>query len=324
MTVKKSDSIIKEVRFLSDGGVFLINRLSLDINSAAKLLPERDLFSNKGSFGKVLLICGSKNMVGCCYLATMGALRSGAGLVTLAFPECLYVPLASRLTENLFLPLSCDEKGMISVNNIDTLIEKVNNSDVVVLGCGIGVSDDTKALVKEIILKSETPLILDADALNCIADSVDVLSHSSCDILLTPHPGEMSRLCGKSIKEIQENREKTAMDFCSKYNVNLLLKGYETVVCDKDCNQIYINKTGNTGLSKGGAGDLLSGIISGLYPSMSKVGNSLFDSAVLGAFVHGLTSDFLKEAFSEYSMLPSDCADTLPDVFSFLNNYIED
>lgn len=324
MTVEKGDSIIKEVQFLSDGGVFLINRLSLDINSAAKLLPERGLFSNKGSFGKVLLICGSKNMVGCCYLATMGALRSGAGLVTLGFPECLYIPLASRLTENLFLPLSCDEKGFVSKDNKTEILNSVNNSDVVMVGCGIGVTDDTKSIVKHIILNSKTPLILDADALNCIADSVDILSQASCDILLTPHPGEMSRLCGKSITEIQENREQTVIDFCSKYKVNLLLKGHETVICNKECSELYVNKTGNTGLSKGGAGDLLSGIISGLYPSMNKKGNSLFSSAVLGAFIHGLTSDFLKEDFSEYSMLPSDCADALPDVFAFLNNYIED
>ena len=134
----------------------------------------------------------------------------------------------------------------------------------------------------------------------------------------------MSRLCGKSIAEIQENREGTAIEFCNKYKVDLLLKGHETVICNKECTDVYINKTGNTGLSKGGAGDLLSGIISGLLPSMKKEGKSLFSSAILGAFIHGLTSDFLKEDFSEYSMLPSDCADALPEVFSFLSNYIED
>ena len=333
MTVKKSDSIIKEVLFLlvmfftlptiSDGSDFLINRLSLDINGAKKLLPERDLFSNKGSFGKVLLICGSKNMVGCCYLATIGALRSGAGLVTLAFPDCLYFPLTSRLTENLFLPLSCNENGFISKENKALLIKAVNESEVVMLGCGIGVTDDTKSVVKDIILNSKTPLVLDADALNCIADSVEILSKAKCDILLTPHPGEMSRLCGKTVSEIQEDRESTAVEFCNKYKVNLLLKGHETIICNKECTDIYVNKTGNTGLSKGGAGDLLSGIISGLFPSMKKAGESLFSSAALGAFIHGLTSDFLKEEFSEYSMLPTDCADALPEVFSFLSNYIE-
>ena len=306
------------------GVVFLINKLSLDVNGAKRLLPKRDLFSNKGSFGKVLLICGSKNMVGCCYLATMGALRSGAGLVTLAFPECLYIPLTSRLTENLFLPLSCNDNGFISKENTALLIKAVNEADVVMLGCGIGVTDDTKAVVKDLIVNSKTPLILDADAINCVADSVDILSEAKCDILITPHPGEMSRLCNRSISEIQANRENTVVDFCKKYNVNLLLKGHETVICNKECTDIYINKTGNTGLSKGGAGDLLSGIISGLFPSMKRDGESLFLSAVLGAFIHGLTADFLKEDFSEYSMLPTDCADALPEVFSFLNNYIED
>ena len=323
MTVKKSNSIIKEVLFLSDGSGFLITRLSLDIRSAAALLPERDLFSNKGSFGKVLLICGSKKMVGCCYLATLGALRSGAGLVTLAFPDCLYIPLTSRLTENLFLPLKCDNEGYLSDDNINTILDFVKKSDVVMLGCGIGVTDGTKAIVKSIIENSEVPLILDADAINCISDTPEILLEAKCDVLLTPHPGEMSRLCGKTINEIELNREQTAIDFCDKYKVNLLLKGHKTLVCNKECTELYINKTGNKGLSKGGAGDLLSGIISCLFPSMKNDGSSLFYSAVLGAFIHGLTADFLKEDLSEYAMLPSDCADALPEVFSFLNNYIE-
>lgn len=301
----------------------MINRLSLDIKSASALLPERDPFSNKGSFGRVLLICGSKRMVGCCYLATMGALRSGAGLVTLAFPDCLYIPLASRLTENLFLPLKYDVDGCLSEDNLNTLIDAVNKSDVVMLGCGIGVTDDTKAIVKGIIENAEGPLILDADGINCISDNPDILLKSKCEILLTPHPGEMSRLCGKTISDIEADREETVLSFCDKFKVNLLLKGHETLICNSDCTKLYVNKTGNTGLSKGGAGDLLSGIISGIYPSMKNNGKSLFDSAVLGAFIHGLTSDFLKEDFSEYSMLPSDCADALPDVFAFLNNYIE-
>ena len=301
----------------------MINRLSLDITSAAALLPERDLFSNKGSFGKVLLICGSKRMVGCCYLTTVGALRSGAGLVTLAFPENLYIPLTSRLTENLFLPLECDDMGFLSEKNIPLILDELKKADVAMLGCGIGVTDDTKTMVKSVIKNSKKPLILDADALNCISDNPKILTEAKCEILLTPHPGEMSRLCGKTISDIESNREQTITDFCSKYKVNVLLKGHETLICNHDCTKLYKNKTGNTGLSKGGAGDLLSGIISGLYPSMKNNGNTLFDSAVLGAFIHGLTSDFLKEEFSEYSMLPSDCADALPDVFSFLNNYIE-
>ncbi len=292
----------------------------MDINRAALMLPERDPFSNKGSFGKITLICGSKNMGGCCYLATMGALRSGAGLVTLCFPECLYSSLTSRLTENLFFPLKCDGDGYLTYDNIDRLLEVVNKSDVTVIGCGIGVTEDTKKLVKDLVLKAEKPLIIDADGLNCISDSVEVLLNAKTEILLTPHPGEMSRLIKKSIIDIENDREGTVFDFCAKYKVNLLLKGHETLVCDKDCTNLYINTTGNTGLSKGGAGDLLAGIIAGLYPSMK---NIMFSAAVLGAFVHGLSADILKEKFTEFSMLPTDCANTLPQVFSLLVDALE-
>ena len=295
----------------------MINKNSLDIKSAAKLLPEREPFSHKGSFGRALLVCGSRNMVGCCSLATEGALRSGAGLVTLAFPDCLYTSLTSRLTENLFLPISTDKDGTISFYNIDLLLKACNDSDVVMLGCGLGTSESIKELVKAVVLKCEKPLILDADALNCLSEFKDVLLNRKNEILLTPHPGEMARLCGLSIPEIESNRETVIVDFCHKYKINVLLKGHETLICNSTADMLYVNKTGNTGLSKGGAGDLLAGIIAGLTPSLE---GNLFESAVLGAFVHGMSADLLKKELSEYSILPSDCAKILGKVYSLLEN----
>ena len=295
----------------------MINKNSLDIKSAAMLLPERAPFSHKGSFGRALLICGSKNMVGCCALATEGALRSGAGLVTLAFPDCLYASLTSRLTENLFLPLSTDKDGTISYDNIDLLLNACNASDVVMLGCGLGISDSIKEIVKALVLKCEKPLILDADALNCLSEFKNVLLNKENNILLTPHSGEMARLCGLSVSEIESNREKIIVDFCKNYKVNVLLKGHETLICNSTSDKIYINKTGNTGLSKGGAGDLLAGIIAGLSPSFE---DNLFEAAVLGAFVHGMSADLLKKEMSEFSILPSDCARILGRVYSLIEN----
>lgn len=295
----------------------LINKNSLDIKGASMLLPNREPFSHKGSFGKVLLICGSKNMVGCCSLAVEGALRSGAGLVTLAFPDCLYTSLTSRLTENLFLPLSTDEKGSINSDNIDILLNVCTKSDAVMIGCGLSTSDSIKEIVKAIILKCEKPLIMDADALNCLSENKDSLLNRKNEILLTPHPGEMSRLCGLSVSEIEGNREKCLVDFCEKYKVNVLLKGHETLLCNAAADKLYVNKTGNTGLSKGGAGDLLAGIIAGLTPALK---GNLFEAAVLGAFVHGMSADLLKEEMSEYSILPSDCAKNLGKVYSLIEN----
>lgn len=295
----------------------LFNKNSLDIKTASKLLPKREPFSHKGSFGRALLICGSKNMVGCCALATEGALRSGAGLVTLAFPDCLYTALTSRLTENLFMPLSTNKDGCISSDSIKTLLKACKDSDAVMVGCGLGTSESVKELVKALVMQNEKPLIMDADALNCLSEFNDILLSKNCEILLTPHPGEMSRLCGLSISDIEENREEIIVDFCKTYKVNVLLKGHETLICNSTADSLYINKTGNTGLSKGGAGDLLSGIIAGLTPSMK---GNLFDSAVLGAFVHGMSADLLKNEMSEYSILPSDCIRILGKVYSLIEN----
>ena len=295
----------------------MLNKNSLDIKSASKLLPKREPFSHKGSFGRALLICGSKNMVGCCALATDGALRSGAGIVTLAFPDCLYTTLTSRLTENLFLPLSTNKDGSISSDSIKTLLSACENSDVIMVGCGLGTSESIKELVKALVTENEKPLIMDADALNCLSEFNDVLLNKKSEILLTPHPGEMSRLCGLSVADIEENREEIIVDFCKTYKVNVLLKGHETLICNSSADSLYINKTGNTGLSKGGAGDLLSGIIAGLTPSMK---GNLYDSAVLGAFVHGISADLLKKEMSEYSILPSDCAKVLGKVYSRIEN----
>ena len=295
----------------------MINKNSPDIKSPSTLLPQREPFSPKCSLGRALLICGSKNMVGCCVLATEGALRSGAGLVTLAFPDCLYTALTSRLTENLFLPLSTNENGCISSDSIDEVLKACKNSDVIMVGCGLGISESIKELVKALVMENEKPLIMDADALNCLSEFNDVLLNKKCEILLTPHPGEMSRLCGLSVSDIESNREEIVVDFCKTYKVNVLLKGHETLICNASADSLFVNKSGNTGLSKGGAGDLLSGIISGLTPDMN---SNLFNAAVLGAFVHGMSADLLKKEMSEYSILPSDCAKVLGKVFSLIEN----
>ena len=295
----------------------MINKNSLDIKTASKLLPNREPFSHKGSFGRALLICGSKNMVGCCALATEGALRSGAGLVTLAFPDCLYTALTARLTENLFFPLSTNNEGCIGYDSINTILNACKESDVVMVGCGLGTSESIKELVKSLVTQNDKPLIIDADALNCLSEFNDILLNKKCEILLTPHPGEMSRLCGLSVSDVEANREEIIIDFCKTYKVNVLLKGHETLICNSNCDELYINKTGNTGLSKGGAGDLLSGIIAGLTPAMK---GDIFNSAVLGAFVHGMSADLLKKEMSEYSILPSDCAKTLGKVYSLIEN----
>lgn len=279
-----------------------------------KLLPKRPQDGNKGTFGKALLICGSKNMCGCAVLSALGALRSGAGLVTLAFPDVLYNPILSQLRECVFLPLKTAEDGTISAEAEEKLLAEAKKCDTVLFGCGTGVTENTEHLLNSLVTKQNTPLIIDADGINITAKSPNILKKRSCEILLTPHPGEMARLTNKSVDEVQRDRVGVIKSFSEEYNVTVLLKGHETLIC-KSGNEIIKNTTGNTGLSKGGSGDLLSGIIAGISASGGK---ELFSAAVLGAYIHGLTSEILRHEFTEYAMLPSDCANALPRAFKEL------
>lgn len=288
----------------------MINKFSLDNKKAKEILPERPENANKGTFGRVLIIAGSKKMIGCCELAVSGAFRCGAGLVTLAFPDCIYDTVTLRLTENTFMPLP-SQNGELSKECIPELLSEINNFDCVVFGCGLGRNSDIKEILGELILKSQKPLIIDADGLNALAEGVGVLKNAECDILLTPHPGEMSRLIKNSVDYIEKNREKVVNEFCKEYNVNVLLKGNNTIIFDSSVTSVCINKTGNTGLSKGGSGDLLSGMIAGFTPSLK---GDLFKAGCLGAYIHGLTAEAVSEEFTEFSTLPTDCSRTIGKV----------
>ncbi len=285
---------------------------SLDLKSAKLLLPNRVQDSHKGTYGNVLLICGSKSMVGCCVLAVEGALRSGAGLVTVAFPDVLYTSITSRLTECLFMPLPTDENGFISHLAMETLLPAIDKADVVAVGCGMGVGFAQSLITTTLLQCDDKPVIFDADSLNCIAQTPEILKKSTAKVLLTPHPGEMSRLIGESVGCIEADRKKFISEFCEKYNVNVLLKGHRTLICNASGDELYVNITGNSALAKGGAGDLLTGIIAGLTPAVK---GDVFHSAVMGAFVHGLTADIAVKGQSEYSVLPSDCALKLGEAY---------
>ncbi len=281
---------------------------SLNMKSASALLPSRAADGNKGTFGKVLLICGSRNMVGCAVLAAKGALRSGAGLVSIAFPDVLYNALTSQLSETLFLPLKTNDLGFISHEALPDILSAAENADAIMIGCGIGKGFSQSLIVTTLLKLEGKSLILDADALNELSGYMSILKDTKANVLITPHPGEMARLMGCTISEIESDREGAVKRFVEEYRVNVLLKGHETLISNKDFTEVYVNKTGNSGLSKGGSGDLLSGIIAGLSPSM---GGDVFKAGVLGAFVHGLSADVLKNEISEYSILPTDCAAVL-------------
>ncbi len=271
------------------------------------LFPKRAVTANKGCFGHVLCICGSRNMVGASVLAVSAALRSGAGLVTAAFPQSIYLPVANKLTQALLMPLDENDQGTFSASALDKLLPVLDKYDAIVIGCGIGVNEDTTELVKGIIKNSKVPVIADADAINIIAKDLSILSSASSKVVLTPHPKEMSRLVGTPVEIVQSDRVTCAKSFAAANDVCVVLKGSNTVVAQPDSPKVYINASGNSGLSKGGSGDVLAGLIGGFVVQDFELSNAVC-SAV---YVHGYTGDAVADKYSKSGMLPEDVVNEL-------------
>lgn len=285
-----------------------------DEQIASALLPVRSKLSHKGSHGHILSICGSQNMPGAAVFAARAAVNSGCGLLTMAFPNTAYSPIAANVPNALMLPLCSNNKGRLSREALSELHEAISKVDVVMLGCGLGVDEDICAIIEDILLTVDLPLIIDADGINAISLNKNILKKAkSQNIILTPHPGEMSRLTGKSIGAIQADRIAIARSFAKEYSVTLLLKGHNTVIADKN-GEIYINPTGNSGMARGGSGDVLTGIIS----AFAAQGLSCFEGAVLGAYVHGMAGDIATEKYSCYSAEPFKIIEALPSSFNHI------
>ncbi len=288
-------------KLVSDS-LFTHNRVEV-----SNLFKERSSISHKGTFGHLLCICGSKSMVGAPVLAGMAALRSGAGLVTMAFPESAYNPIAGKLTEALMMPLPENSEGTLSAAAIDKILASLHKYSAVVIGCGMGVNSDTKAVLKAVLENSKVPVLVDADGINIIAQDISILRGASCDVILTPHPGEMSRLCGKSVDLIESDRVSVARDYAAQNKVHLVLKGANTVVAQPFSKKAYVNASGNSGLAKGGSGDVLSGLMGGLLAQ----GFLPLNAATAAVYIHGYTAEGVSEKMSKSGMLPSDVANEL-------------
>lgn len=279
---------------------FSENYTVLTHDEAVKNIKERLYNHHKGTYGKVLTVCGSRNMSGCVYLCNQAAVEIGAGLVVCAFPDCIYTAVMPKLNEPVFLPLENNAEGRISQYACKKLFEKMEDASVIAIGCGIGVDNDTKHLVEFVVENAQCPLILDADALNCISKNPDILKNAKCDILITPHPGEMARLTGKTVAEIEKNRIEAATEFAKEYGVTVLLKGANTVIADKN-GRITVNATGNPSMARGGSGDVLTGIIAGLVPQTQDV----YTAACTGAYIHGSTGDFVVSKYGILAATPT-------------------
>ena len=262
-------------------------------------LPRRPDDAHKGTMGTLLNISGSYAMAGACVLSSLAALRSGVGLLKVALPKSIYPIVASSCCEAVYLPL-------------DVLLDASKNANSVLLGCGLKLCDDTIKFVKEFVGKCENKLLVDADGINALARNIDILSSTKAEVVLTPHVKEMSRLTGLSVQKIAQNREEVAMTFAKNFSCTVVLKGKDTVVTDGD--RLLVNPTGNSGMAKGGSGDVLSGIIA----SFMAQGVSSFESACMGVYIHGLSGDIAAARYSKTAMLPSDILTCLCDTFKTL------
>lgn len=266
--------------------------------------------SNKGTLGSLLCICGSYGMAGAAIMAGKAALRCGIGLLKIAVPKSIYPVCATNILESVYYPLEETSNGVISSKNTDFLLEICEKSSAVVIGCGLSVCDDTKNLVQSVITNCKKPLVIDADALNCISNKPEILKNLKAPAIITPHPGEMARLLHSTPKMVNSNRENTAIDFAKKFGVVTVLKGAGTIIASPD-GEVYINHTGNSGMATGGSGDVLSGIIGSLLAQ----GAAPINAAAAGVFLHGTIGDLAAEKLGKISMLPTDMIDMIPTAY---------
>lgn len=266
-----------------------------------KLLPDRNVIAHKGDFGKILLICGSKSSSGAPVLASLGALRTGAGLAYLAVPSCIYEIEAVKLTEPVIFSLPCTD-GMLSDESCGKLDFLLKKADAVLIGPGLGVSSGTKSVVCDVLTTFIGPVILDADGINVLCQHKDILRRRSGVTILTPHEGEFLRFGGS----LEYGRISGAQNMAKDLGVIIVLKGHQTVITDGY--ELYINPTGNPGMATGGSGDVLSGIIT----SFVGQGISPIEAAAAGAWVHGAAGDLCAASIGQYGMLPTDMISVLP------------
>jgi len=281
----------------------------------SQLFKDRDPFTHKGTYGHCLIIAGSKGKSGAAYLAAQGALRTGAGLVTVAHPESLSYILAAKLSEAMTLPLPETEEGTLS-EYAWPLIEKIIPSiSAVGLGPGISTHSRTKELVTEILKTLHKPMVIDADGLNCLVNQLDVFSGAKAVPILTPHPGEMARLLGIGVSELMHERLEILNNFSKKYKIFVALKGYRTLIATPD-GKIMVNPTGNPGMASGGMGDVLTGMITGFLSQ----GLSPQDAILSGVFLHGLAGDLAAQVKGEPSLLATDLIAFIPEAMRQLKN----
>jgi len=308
----------------------------LENRDVSLLIPEKRRYSHKGDYGHVLVIAGSRGKTGAAFMCAKACLRAGAGLVTIGVPETLMDVFQSRVTEEMILPLPDRGDGTLSSKASDKILTFIaDKADVLAIGPGISVTDDTQKLITALVLNSAAPMVMDADAINALEGNKHVLRKAKAPVILTPHIGEMARLLQKSAPppippprggrvregvemsnselrtEIEKDRINAAISFAKETGTYLVLKGAPTVIAEPE-GSAFVNSTGNPGMASAGVGDVLTGMIAGLLGQ----GLNPLEASILGVFVHGLSGDIGTGKKGEHSLIASDIIDSIPDAFS--------
>jgi len=275
------------------------------------LLTPRVPIVHKGNAGHFAVLACSPGKTGAGAMTAVAGIRGGAGLVTLMVPESLNPILEEKTTESMTLPLKETLAHTVSLEAEDDILDFISDKQCFAIGPGLSTHAETKELVRRIVGKSSVPMVIDADGLNAIADSLEVLENAGAPIVLTPHPGEMSRLAGTSVTDVQANRIEVAQEFSRRYGVVVVLKGFHTIVASPD-GRVAINTTGNPAMASGGMGDVLTGLIGAFICQ----GLSPFDAACVGVYVHGKAADDVVSSrkWGTRGLIATDLLEKVPEI----------
>ena len=295
----------------------VVSASGLTWSGTSKVLAERprDVNSNKGKFGHVLMVGGSYGKAGAPAMASLACLRAGAGLVTAAVPKSILDSVTRIAPELMMVPLAEGNKGEVSFKNLDgakldALVAKIS---VVAVGPGLSTEGDASAFARQIVEKAAVPVVIDADALNAFAGKTELLNGEGRVMVLTPHPGEMARLAGMTVREVEADRVGLARRFATKHKVTLVLKGWRTLIAHPD-GSIAVNTSGNPAMAKGGSGDILTGIVAAM---LAQFPNDVARAVETAVYLHGLAADFAARAMDEHTVLATDTVTHLSDAFRY-------
>ena len=292
----------------------IVSSLQLNLITAREIAPligPRPLAANKGNFGHVLVVGGSLGKAGSAAMAGMAALRSGAGLSTIATPKSVLSTVAGFHPEVMTEPLDETNDGTISTSASERMNALIKGMTVLAIGPGISRNPETSEFVRNLVMKCKTPLVLDADGLNAFEDRAGDLNGQGRSIVITPHPGEMARLAASTIAAVQRDRTNVARTFAREHELIVVLKGHRTLIAQPD-GTVWVNTTGNPGMATGGTGDILTGMVAGLIAQNPQ---HITEAVIAAVHLHGLAGDAARESMGEHSLVATDLIRALPEAF---------